>query len=312
MAQKTPASRRLFSSIGKVLLVGLLIREGFSFWTGHPYDFEIWVRVGHAVANGQNPYAQLPYVPGASFTYPGATLPGAAYLPFWPLLLGGIYRLWEAVGFGNRFVLYFLLKQPGILSDVLGAYLLYYLVDRWTGLRDRALAVATFWSLFPYAILITSIWGMFDSIVVVLLLASFLTLDPVRRNLLWGIGIFVKWVTVVFVPFELFRARGFRRLAFLVGLAIPVGLTGLLFLGVSWSTGGITSGSVYQSHGNGFGMNIAGILSVPPLYGWLDPIPYLYAALRIPIGSPRRSSRVGSRRDGFSRPRREPSSGRRC
>ena len=43
-----------------LLIVGLLIREAFSFWTGHPFDFELWVRTGFWVTHGLSPYGVLP------------------------------------------------------------------------------------------------------------------------------------------------------------------------------------------------------------------------------------------------------------
>ncbi len=196
-----------------VLVAGLLVREAFSFWTGHPYDFEVWIRTGYEVAHGTNPYNGFwPAVPGVSFSYFSTTLPAAAYLPFWSELLGGLYRVWEAVGDGNRFVLYFLLKQPGILADVASAYLLSRLAQRWTANARTALAVLSFWSFFPYAIVITAIWGQFDSIVVVVLLALLYARGPLERNLGIGLGILVKWLTVILLPLEVLRERGARRL----------------------------------------------------------------------------------------------------
>ena len=84
-----------------ILLAGLLIREAFSFWTGHPFDFEVWVRTGYEAAHGTDPYASFwPAVPGASFAYLGVQLTPAAYLPFWSGLLGELYR--SVAGGGRR------------------------------------------------------------------------------------------------------------------------------------------------------------------------------------------------------------------
>jgi hypothetical protein len=269
-----------WSPLAGVLLLGLLIREGFSFWTGHPYDFEVWIRTGHAVAAGQNPYSMnWPAVPGVSIAYPATLLPSAAYLPFWPLLTGGIYRLWEVIGGGNRWVLYLLLKQPGIWADVATAWMLHRLTLRWTGDAALALAAASFWSFFPYAILVTAIWGQFDSIAVLVVLATLTTRGPIERNLLWGIGILVKWLTAIFLPFEFFRGRGIRRVAVVLGVAVPLGLTALVFLTLHWGTVGATAGTISQSHGGGYGMTYAYILSIPPFSGDLDRLPILYAAL---------------------------------
>ena len=269
-------------TIARILLVGTLVREAFSFWTGHPFDFESWIRTGYVVAHGGNPYSAFwPPVPGASFESLNSNLTSAAYLPFWPELLAGLYLLWTAVGGGDRFVLYFLLKQPVILADVASAYLLYRLVLRYTGDGARARQVALFWSLFPYAITITAIWGQFDSIIVVLLLALFYARGAIERNLLLGLGIFVKWLTVIYLPLEFFRAKGLARATFLVALALAGGLTLLVFGLEGWSiagfgTQGLASVALSQSQGGGLGMNYALILSLANVQSVLGQIPYFY------------------------------------
>ncbi|MGD0589005.1 MAG: glycosyltransferase 87 family protein [Thermoplasmata archaeon] len=270
---------RLTSRAWKILLGGLLVREAFSFWTGHQFDFESWVRTGYAVSLGQNPYPGfLPPAPGTSFDDLNQTLTGAAYLPFWPLLLGGLYRVWDVVGGGNRFVLYFLLKQPGILADVASAYFLYRIVNRWLGDLRAAFAVLSFWSFFPYAIAITAIWGQFDSIVVLILLMLLYAHGGIERSVLYGLGIFVKWLAAIFLPLEVFRDRGIRRLLALIGFALPALLTVLVFAAEGWSLPGIGSVSYYQSHGDGAGLNWAWVFSIPSVSAWLSPIPHLYDA----------------------------------
>jgi hypothetical protein len=282
MEVSPPASQRarLPRRAWQILLAGFLLREGFSFWTGHPFDFESWVRTGYIVSQGQNPYAAFwPPVPGVSFAYLSQNLTPAAYLPFWPLLLGQLYHAWQLVGGGNRFVLYFLLKQPGILADVASAYLLYRLGERWGGRASAALALLTFWSFFPYAIIITAIWGQFDSIIVLILLVLLYARTPLERSVLYGVGIFVKWLTVIFLPLEVFRDRGARRATALVGLAVPAVLTLLVLVGEGWSFQGLGAFSVSQSHGTGQGMNYVFILTLSSVSAVLSPIPYLYAAL---------------------------------
>jgi hypothetical protein len=279
VSSAVPGPPRLPSLAWKVLGAGLLVREAFSFWTGHPFDFESWVRTGRIVAQGQNPYAAFwPPVPGVSFAYLTQNLTPAAYLPFWPWLLGEIYRAWEAVGGGDRFVLYLLLKQPGILADVATGYLLYRLAERWSAPPGVALGLLSFWSFFPYAITITAIWGQFDSIVVVVVLVLLYARTPVERSVLYGLGIFVKWLTVIFLPLEVFRDRGVRRFAALIGLALPAALTLLVFVGEGWSFQGITAFSVSQSHGTGEGMNFVYLLTLSSVDAVLSPIPYLYSA----------------------------------
>ena len=265
-----------------ILVGGLLVREALSFWTGHPYDFEIWIRTGHAVAQGQNPYAYWPAVPG-SFASLDRELPSAAYLPFWPLLTGALYRSWELVGSGNRFVLYFLLKQPGILGDAGTAYLLYRLAERWGGDRRTALAALAAWSYFPYAIVISAVWGMFDSIVIALLLASLWVRRPpgggAWRSALFGAGIFVKWITAIYLPLEAFAARGWRRLQFLLGLILAGAATLAAFVAFGWGYQNVFAASVSQSHGGGHGMNWVAIVTGDPVGPVLATVPYLEQGL---------------------------------
>jgi hypothetical protein len=275
-----PAGARRFglsSTAVKLLVGGLLLREAFSFWTGHPFDFEVWVRTGYVVAQGKNPYLSFwPPAPGVSFAYLSSNLTPAAYLPFWSALLGLLYRSWESVGGGNRFVLYFFLKQPGIWADVGSAFLIYRLVDRWTGRPAAALGALSFWSFFPYSITITAIWGQFDSIVVLVVLGLLYARTAVERNLLYGLGIFAKWITAIYLPLEILRERGSRRLGFVIALAVPALLTVLVFAVAGWSLGSLTAGGVSQTKGGGLGMNYAYLLSLPAVVQVLAPIPDAY------------------------------------
>ncbi len=266
-------------TIGSILLAGLAIREAFSFWTGHPYDFEVWVRTAYVVAHGENPYTSFwPAVPGVSFAYLGQPLPSAAYLPLWPALLGELYRLWSAVGGGNRFVLYFLLKQPGILADIGTAWLLYRLGERWSGERRVGVLLAASWSFFPYAILITAVWGEFDSLVVMIVLAILWSASSRDRAVYNGLGILAKWLTVIFLPWEFFRARGARRAYVGLSLAIAAAASAALFVAEGWSFTGIQSTGLSESHGGGYGMNYAYLFNLPvaaPLGG----VPMLFTII---------------------------------
>ncbi len=277
-----PGARRfrLTRRAAGVLLVGLVIREAFSFWTGHPYDFEVWIRTAHAVAVGANPYAFWPPVPGVSFSYLNQELPSAAYLPFWPLLIGGLYRLWMGIGGGNRFVLYFFLKQPAILCDVLDAYLLYRLVGGWTGRLAPALRAMTAWSLFPYAILISAVWGQFDPIVLAVILASLAFRDSLTRCVLDGWGIFIKWITFIYLPFEFFAERGWRRWVAGIGVLIPVAVTFATFAALGWGVTNLLAASASQTQGGGGGMSWVGILTAGPLLPSFSGVPYLLSVAR--------------------------------
>jgi hypothetical protein len=245
-----------------VLLAGLFVRELLSFWTGQPYDFEVWIRTGYIVGHGTDPYTSFwPPVPGVSIAYFNRTLTAASYLPFWSLYTGGAYRGYIALGGGNRFVYYFFLKQGPIAGDVLAAWLLYRIVHCESADAALALRVAAFWSFFPYAILISAVWGQFDSIAVVVVLASILVVDAPRKNLLYGVGIFVKWVTAMFLPWEVFRRRGTARLWVAVAIAVPALLTLVVFLSLGWGLGALWAVAGGEAGGIGGGMNWARLVS---------------------------------------------------
>lgn len=276
---RAPVSVRLPRAAWKVVIAGVLIREAFAFWTGHPYDLEVWIRTGNAVAHGLNPYAYWPAVPGVSIAYLNSSLPSAAYLPFWPLLTGGIYRLWEAVPGGNRFLLYGMLKQPPILGDALTAVLLYRIAARWSGRPSKGLAALTFWSFFPYAIVISAVWGQFDSLVVAVVLAALWYRSSLARNLLYGVGILVKWITAIYLPLEALAERGWRRLWVLVAVALPLAVTVVVFLSMGWGFQNVGAASVSQTHGGGGGMNWVGIVTSPPVNPFFAAVPYLEPVL---------------------------------
>ncbi|HEV2165667.1 MAG TPA: hypothetical protein VGS23_01610 [Thermoplasmata archaeon] len=279
--QRTRLPERLgIGSLGALLLVGLLIRESLCFWTGHPYDFEIWIRTGSIVAHGANPYGSLaPPVPGASFSYPDQLLPLAAYPPPWSVLLGMLFWLWERVGGGDRFVLYLLLKQAPILGDLGSAVLLYRLAERWTGVRSTARSVAAFWLLSPYTIVVSAVWGQFDSLIVLTLL-SFLWVRRVPwKNSLLAAGILVKWFTVVLLPFELVRSRRWARLGpILVVVGIAVLAIGF-FRATGWGLDHLIAIAIAESQGTGGGMNYAHLFTFGPVETGLGGTPLFYATL---------------------------------
>ncbi|MEM3804389.1 MAG: hypothetical protein QXX17_08275 [Conexivisphaerales archaeon] len=230
----------------KAILAGLLIREIFSFWTGHPFDFELWVRLGYYTLKSQNPYGFLPEVPGLSFSNIFSASAGAtiAYLPFWPLITAGIYYSYLLSGVHNRFFYYFLLKQPIIICDILVAYFIYrYVKDKNPAASEWALL---FWLFLPYTIIISSIWGMFDSISVLFVILSLIS-TSYKRSFWNGMATFAKSIPVIYMlPISSLKLR---RL--FISLAIPILPSLLIFYLTGWSfeTIGRTLGSTIIKEG---------------------------------------------------------------
>jgi len=220
-----------------LLILGIAVREAFSFWTGHPFDFEIWVRTGYWVVRGLSPYAPLPFAPSVSFAndFGGVFHAAIGYLPFWPLLLGVIYELYSGVGFGDRFVYYFLLKQPVIFADVLLAFLLFLYVKRQN--PDLAPKVLTLWLFSPITIIISAIWGTFDSMSMLLVMMALLAPAGRARSAWDGVAAFVKSIPVIFV-LPLSYSRQSSWVNFVIALAVPVLLTAVIIYIAGWPVTG--------------------------------------------------------------------------
>ena len=225
----------------KMLALCILIREIFSFWTGHPWDFEVWVRVGYYVANGVNPYTLLDPMPGLSFSgY--STMPSIGYPPLWAFICASMYKLYASMGYPSRFIYYFLLKQPAIFGDALTAYSLHKFISRFGG-GERALYAIKFWAFCPFTILISSIWGMFDGFAVGLVLSSLLLLSSSGRwkwsSFLLGLSVFLKLLPAIYIPIlALFKDLRRRSSFASLSISIPLLLSILPFAIYGWDLSG--------------------------------------------------------------------------
>src|SRR3989441_3736033 len=253
--------RRLTKTTRGLLLIGLAIREAFRFWAGHPYDLEVWLRNAYFVSQGANPYtAYFPPAPGLSCAFLTQPLGGVGSLPLWPLIVAGLSRFYVVIPGANRFVLSSLLKQPPILADVLLGFLMHRAIVRCRGNGEVALRGLKFWMLFPYAIIISAIWGMFDAMVAVLIFAFLLSTDAVKGYALIGLGILLKWLPLIYIPYYVFRERGARRLGGGISCAVVFGLTVLIFYVTGWGYVGVTAMTPSMSHGGGHGMTYLAII----------------------------------------------------
>ena len=260
-----------------LLLIGFCIREAFSFWTGHPYDLEVWLRNGFFVSQGANPYsAYMAPVPGLSFAYLSDRLAGVGYLPLWPLIVASLYRIYSILPGISRFGFYFLLKQPPIIGDVVLGLLFYRALLAWGLKAEVALRGLRFWMLFPYAILISAIWGQFDAIVASLVLFFLLSNRSARDYGLLGLGILLKWLPLIYLPFYAFSEQGRRKILLALPVAIPAVATALILATMGWDALGFTAMAQSASHGGGGGMTYVNILQAPEIVPTLAAINGFY------------------------------------
>jgi len=154
---------------------------------------------------------------------------GFAYLPQTLLIFAPFYRLYTlifpvenaldlhavepALIYPQIYVFLLLIKMPVILGDVLVIYLL----------SKREPRIGLFYALNPYVLFITAIWGNFDPLVGLFLLASYLCFNERRvlSGLLYGLSL-IKIYTIVLLPLFIARSlSSWRELAkFILGLSI--------------------------------------------------------------------------------------------
>jgi len=132
-----------------------------------------------------------------------------------PVMIDGHYPSLPILIYPWTPLLLLMLKIPIILAD---AFVVYLLAGMDTG-------KAKIYAFCPYVVFISIVWGMFDALVAVFLLASYLASS--RNNLLSGIfyGLsMLKLYTVVLLPLYLVRLLGRWRalLEFLGGFALTL------------------------------------------------------------------------------------------
>jgi len=259
------------NGLGKPLLIGLAIREILAPWTGHPFDFEIWVRLGVIAQSGANPYTLLPYVPHLSFSpYPWMT--SISYPPLAAFIFAAVYTVYQVLGSPSAFLYYFLLKQPMVISDLLVAVFLFRLISL-RGDAKRALKIARLWVYFPFAIIVSAMWGALDPIALLLILMSLYAFEIKKPHLsagLLGVAIYLKLMPIVFLPVFLIASDiPLRTKAVFTAITLGIPLVGtvLPFYLFGWSFSGIYSAVSYQGALPAFGgMGVFNALSLlaPP------------------------------------------------
>jgi hypothetical protein len=152
-----------------LIIIALLIRESFSFWTGHPYDFEMLARVGKQLALGKPLYVFIGPYPDISF-WPHVEV-GYAYPPVYAYYCLLAYLIYSSIGINFPFLYYFLLKQPIIIGDVLNGYLIYKI-----GLKffNNNIKYSIFWLFNPITIIFSSLWGIPHSLAITFILVFIL------------------------------------------------------------------------------------------------------------------------------------------
>ena len=234
----------------KHVVLGLLIREVLASFTGHPYDFEIWARLGVYMQNLGNPYTTLPYYPGVSFA-PQAFTGSISYPPLSAFIFALTYWAYLMLGEPSRYLYYFLLKQPMVLSDIGVAFLISRIIVLQKGPAAGWKAFIV-WLYLPFTILVSSVWGALDPVALFLTMMAIYCMLSSKLNLSacsLGLAIFLKTMPIVVLPVFLLQLRSplDRKIRFsAISLGIPAfGTLAPLFL-LRWGLGGIFANFSFQ------------------------------------------------------------------
>jgi len=230
-------------------VLAIIAREVFTFWTGHPYDFELWVRTGYWVARGVSPYGFIDPAPGLSFVndISAGGNPTIAYLPFWPLLLAGLYQVYAFLGSPSPLLYYSLLKQPIIICDVLLAYSLYRYLERRGS--DKAMLVLKVWLFSPFNIILSGIWGMFDAIPMLFVVFALSARPGAYRGLWAGMATFAKSIPLIYTIPLAHGPKWPRNIALALGIPVLASLAAVWLTGWSFSVFGNTLQSTLAKGG---------------------------------------------------------------
>ena len=192
-----------------ILIVGLITRFVLMPITSSPADIAVWTGINDGIYSGDTIY-------GAGQNW---------YPPIWGYILSIIGALTNLAGvssFGDVFTTVFLndpmtlqfgflttifyttiVKIPGVLFDIIGAYGAYLLVKRLTMDQKKAVIGFALWFLAPLVIMSSAMLNMFDSIMVTLMIFSLLTFMNKKymiAGMLLSLAIFTKVFAVVLIP----------------------------------------------------------------------------------------------------------------
>ncbi len=221
----------------KIVLAALIVRVAIAPFFMHAGDLGTIYESSGIALNGGNLYnfvyqqtVQMQYATGLPVFFEGyAYHPLLIYffVPFYwaytliagpgPSIIGGHFPSLPVLVYPWALVAIFMLKIPIILADVAVVHIL-------SGVDIKKAEIYAFC---PYIIFISAVWGMFDAIVAVFLLLSYLTFNGKSSYALsgftYGLSL-LKLYTIVLLPLYMVRLWGkWKDLGkFLLGLSVTL------------------------------------------------------------------------------------------
>ncbi|MBS7622713.1 DUF2029 domain-containing protein [Candidatus Bathyarchaeota archaeon] len=263
-----------------ILTAGILIRVALMPFTAHPFDVYVWHRLILGIVEGPTSVKFFPpmlfytLVPVA-FTYEWASgVLGASPIP--------LRSLPEILNPDPRYGIQYitdpsfntLVKIPFLVADVLATVAIFKLIENLSRDKSEASWAAAVWFLNPYLILISAVWGMFDSLPTLFSIVSMWLLLRRRLDLsafAMGVAAAYKLYPAVFlfptVIFTLNSDLSASRRAVLRYILVFTASTFILFLpaisqSLSFSQGLLTGPP--DPGAAGFGLTFWSVLLILP------------------------------------------------
>jgi hypothetical protein len=213
----------------KLVVIGLGIRLVLAPFFMHTWDIGTIYESSQQFLAGQDVYAYVSHM--SALLREGTNMPfyyyGFAYLPQTLLIYAPFYSLYKLIfprncvmdfravefTYPQLYVFLFLIKLPIILGDTLIIYLL----------SRRNQKAALFYTLNPYVLFISVLWGNFDPLVGLFILISYLYFEDKKElsGFFYGLSLIKMYPAVLFPLLIVKSFSSLRNLAkFLLGFLV--------------------------------------------------------------------------------------------
>jgi hypothetical protein len=212
-----------------LILLSILVQMPFALFLGHYYDQSVFMATGYLVGSGLDPYQHYEIVGVFSHPLLQGAIPRFGYPPLWGLVLGLTFQLSYRII--PDLILYNLaMKVPIIAANICLAFLVRQVIIESKAPKKKAQFAFLFLLFNPFTLLTTSAWGQFDTVAVLLCVASLYFLSKGKNGwcaLTLALAFSVKPIVLPLLGLPLFYNKPRKWQLNLEYLAI---LTGTIFI----------------------------------------------------------------------------------
>jgi Gpi18-like mannosyltransferase len=153
-------------------------------------------------------------------------------------------------------------------GDILVSFQLYFIIKNYSN-PDFAVRAFRFWMFSPFTIILSSIWGMFDQLALVFVLASVIILHSFKSIPGVTFSALLKGLPIIFLPIFAFHGRSLKKAAVYMILSTALFVSSTLLPYVvfkSWNINGLLASGTDTIHKVGNAMNYWVVFSAITMY----------------------------------------------